>query len=49
MESIVQTITGDMILAPELLLAVRCIAFCTIVEALTAILSAIVPVARLGK
>lgn len=46
MDEIIKLLVGDLILTPEYLFLARCLALCLIVDVLSALVSAIVPVAR---
>lgn len=47
MDSILNLLVGDLVLAPEFMFVARCIALTLVVEGFTALLSAIVPIARI--
>ena len=47
MDSLLHLLVGDLILTPEFIFVARCVCLCLTVEGLTALLSAVVPLARL--
>lgn len=49
MDSLVNLIIGDLTLAPEYLFVARLVALVLVVEVLTSLLSAIVPIVRVSR
>lgn len=46
MDSIINLIVGELVLAPEYIFVARCLALCLVVNVLTSLISIIVPMVR---